>query len=166
MSFAVRRRILDIVATDATFERTEHRGQEVWLGKCLHCNAYLVIGLDGEPISRATIEHIVPQVHGGTDDLGNLGRRARAAIREKAPATTVTSAGTPGCVKSWIGCWRAAGNVGGTRARSDLRTVSTSLPTSRRDHHRPRFLIAPRRRSRAIPRASPIPDAERERLTV
>ncbi|MET0404109.1 MAG: HNH endonuclease [Cystobacter sp.] len=68
-----RRRILDIVATDATFERTEHRGQEVWLGRCLHCNTYLVIALSGEPISRATIEHIVPQVHGGTDDLGNLG---------------------------------------------------------------------------------------------
>lgn len=73
MSSAKRRRILDIVATDATFERTEHRGREVWLGKCLHCNAHLVIGLDGEPISRATIEHIVPQVHGGSNDLGNLG---------------------------------------------------------------------------------------------
>ena len=73
MSYARRRRILDIVATDSTFERTEHRGQEVWLGKCLHCNAYLAIALSGEPISRATIEHIVPQVHGGTNDLGNLG---------------------------------------------------------------------------------------------
>jgi 5-methylcytosine-specific restriction endonuclease McrA len=73
VSSAKRRRILDIVATDATFERTEHRGREVWLGKCLHCNAYLVVGLDGEPISRATIEHILPRVHGGTDDLENLG---------------------------------------------------------------------------------------------
>lgn len=73
MSLAKRRRILAIVATDATFERTEHRGREVWLGKCLHCNAHLTIGLDGEPISRATIEHIVPQVHGGGNDLGNLG---------------------------------------------------------------------------------------------
>ncbi|HYO55748.1 HNH endonuclease [Archangium sp.] len=73
MSSSKRRRILDIVATDATFERTDYRGREVWLGKCLHCNAYLVIGLDGEPISRATIEHIVPRVHGGTDAMENLG---------------------------------------------------------------------------------------------
>jgi 5-methylcytosine-specific restriction endonuclease McrA len=73
VSSSKRRRILDIVATDATFERTEHRGREVWLGKCLHCNTYLAITLEGEPISRATIEHIVPRVHGGTDDLGNLG---------------------------------------------------------------------------------------------
>ena len=73
MSSAQRRRVLDIVATDATFERTEHRGQEVWLGKCLHCNAYLIVALNGEPISRATVEHIVPQVHGGTNELGNLG---------------------------------------------------------------------------------------------
>lgn len=73
VSSTKRRRILDIVATDATFERTEFRGREVWLGKCLHCNAHLIIGLDGEPISRATIEHIVPRVHGGTDALENLG---------------------------------------------------------------------------------------------
>ena len=73
MSSSKRRRILDIVATDATFERTDHRGPEVWLGKCLHCNTFLAISLEGEPISRATIEHIVPRVHGGTDDLSNLG---------------------------------------------------------------------------------------------
>ncbi|WP_257448396.1 HNH endonuclease [Archangium lipolyticum] len=45
MSSSKRRRILDIVATDATFERTEYRGREIWLGKCLHCNAHLLIGL-------------------------------------------------------------------------------------------------------------------------
>ena len=72
MSRAKRRRILDIIATDATFARTEHRGREVWLGKCLHCGAHLVVGLDGEPVSRATIEHIVPRVQGGTDALENL----------------------------------------------------------------------------------------------
>lgn len=72
MSTAKRRRILGIIATDNTFERTEHRGREAWLGKCLHCNAHLLVGLDGEPISRATIEHIVPQTAGGTDALTNL----------------------------------------------------------------------------------------------
>ena len=73
MSRAKRRRILDIIATDATFARVEHRGREVWQGKCLHCGAHLVVGVDGEPVSRATIEHIVPRVHGGTDALENLG---------------------------------------------------------------------------------------------
>lgn len=72
MSRAKRRRVLDIIATDATFERAEHRGREVWLGKCLHCSAYLVVELAGEPVSRATVEHIVPRVHGGTDALENL----------------------------------------------------------------------------------------------
>ncbi|WP_375761550.1 HNH endonuclease [Corallococcus exercitus] len=73
MSQAKRRRVLGIIATDATFERVPHRGAEVWMGKCLHCNAHLTVGLDGEPISRATIEHIVPRTAGGTDALENLG---------------------------------------------------------------------------------------------
>lgn len=68
-----RQRILAIIATDRTFERTEWRGVAVWTGKCLHCNAHLIVGLDGEPQSRATIEHIVPRTHGGGDDLPNLG---------------------------------------------------------------------------------------------
>jgi 5-methylcytosine-specific restriction endonuclease McrA len=72
MSSVKRRRVLAIIATDATFERTEVRGREAWVGKCLHCNAHLVVSLEGEPISRATIEHIVPRGHGGTDALENL----------------------------------------------------------------------------------------------
>ncbi len=68
-----RRQILAIVATDHTFEKVEARGGEAWLGKCLHCNAHLWVALDGEPISRVTIEHIVPQSAGGTDALENLG---------------------------------------------------------------------------------------------
>ena len=68
-----RQRILAIVATDRTFERTAWRGEEVWAGKCLHCNAHLYVGVDGEPISRATIEHIVPRTHGGGEALENLG---------------------------------------------------------------------------------------------
>jgi 5-methylcytosine-specific restriction endonuclease McrA len=68
-----RQRILAIVATDSTFERADYGDREVWLGKCLHCNGRLAIELSGEPVSRATIEHIVPRSHGGTDDLTNLG---------------------------------------------------------------------------------------------
>lgn len=72
-STATRRRILEIVTTDRTFERVEYRGHEVWMGKCLHCNGRLTVGLDGTPISRVTIEHIVPRAKGGVDDLSNLG---------------------------------------------------------------------------------------------
>lgn len=67
-----RRTILAIIATDRTFEQVEHRGRACWAGKCIHCNGVLVVALDGEPISQATIEHIVPLNHGGTDALDNL----------------------------------------------------------------------------------------------
>jgi hypothetical protein len=49
MSASKRRRVLDIIATDATFERTDFRGREVWLGKCLHCNAHLMGWRDPDP---------------------------------------------------------------------------------------------------------------------
>ena len=65
-------KVLDIVRTDRTFERVEHRGREAWCGKCLHCDTHLYVGLDGRPISRATIEHVLARHHGGTDDLENL----------------------------------------------------------------------------------------------
>lgn len=68
-----RDRILAIVATDSTFERADYGDREVWLGKCLHCNGRLAVELSGQPVSRATIEHILPRAHGGTDDLQNLG---------------------------------------------------------------------------------------------
>ncbi|XXF76896.1 hypothetical protein P2318_28145 [Myxococcaceae bacterium GXIMD 01537] len=40
---SARRRILDIIATDATFSRAEFRGPEVWIGACLHCNSHRVV---------------------------------------------------------------------------------------------------------------------------
>ncbi|MEW5854856.1 MAG: HNH endonuclease [Myxococcota bacterium] len=73
MASPKRQRVLAIIATDRTFERAEYRGREVWQGRCLHCNAYLLVELSGEAISRATIEHIIPRVHGGTDAPENLG---------------------------------------------------------------------------------------------
>ncbi len=72
MATAKRRRVLAIVATDRTFERVSHRGEEVWMGKCLHCNSHLAVSLAGDPISRATIEHILPRTAGGTDAVENL----------------------------------------------------------------------------------------------
>ena len=67
-----RQLLLAIVATDATFERTVVRGQPAWVGKCIHCQARLVVGLDGQADGAATVEHIVPRTHGGGDDLPNL----------------------------------------------------------------------------------------------
>ena len=80
---AKQRTLLAIIATDDTFERGMVGSREAWSGKCLHCNARLVIGLDGEPVSRATIEHIMPQNHGGTDDLRNLGIACARCNSEK-----------------------------------------------------------------------------------
>jgi 5-methylcytosine-specific restriction endonuclease McrA len=65
--------MLAIALTDRTFERATWRGQDAWLGKCLHCNAHLALALDGTPLGRATIEHIVPQSSGGSNELPNLG---------------------------------------------------------------------------------------------
>ena len=50
----------------------ELRGRPVWAGKCIHCNSRLSVGLDGELIDNATLEHIQPRNHGGTDRLDNL----------------------------------------------------------------------------------------------
>jgi 5-methylcytosine-specific restriction endonuclease McrA len=73
MSAARRRHtVLAILGTDATFERTLVRGEPAWVGKCIHCQARLVVALDGETDGAATIEHIVPRHHGGTDALENL----------------------------------------------------------------------------------------------
>ena len=61
-----------MVATDATFERADLRGEPVWVGKCIHCGADLVVREDGTPVGRATVEHIAPRNRGGTDEPENL----------------------------------------------------------------------------------------------
>lgn len=66
------RRLLEVAATDRTFEPRELDGEQVLEGKCIHCQRKLVLRADGTPINGATLEHIVPKNHGGTDDLENL----------------------------------------------------------------------------------------------
>lgn len=66
------RLLLWCAATDKTFERAEVSGRPVLTGKCIHCNARHTITLDGDPLTLATIEHIVPKHHGGTDAIDNL----------------------------------------------------------------------------------------------
>ena len=72
MGATTRARLLWIAATDRTFEKVTVAGADAIAGKCIHCNRQLTLRADGEPISRATIEHIVPRGHGGSDELTNL----------------------------------------------------------------------------------------------
>jgi 5-methylcytosine-specific restriction endonuclease McrA len=69
---ARRQLVLAIVATDATFARAEVRGSAMWVGRCIHCNTRLCVGVDGALPSGVTIEHILPRAHGGDDDPHNL----------------------------------------------------------------------------------------------
>ncbi len=71
-STRTRRLLLWCAATDRTFERARVGGREVVVGKCIHCGARHTLGMDGEALTRATIEHIVPRGHGGQDELANL----------------------------------------------------------------------------------------------
>ncbi len=64
--------MLAVVATDSTFELSRHGTQVVWVGACIHCRSPLTVSADGRPVSKATIEHIWPQNHGGDDALANL----------------------------------------------------------------------------------------------
>lgn len=83
--------ILDIVATDNTFEpilasasayeRGPH-GEIGWKGRCLHCSAAIYVGCGG--LTNATIEHIVPTSAGGSGtDLRNLALACSACNSEK-----------------------------------------------------------------------------------
>lgn len=80
---AARRFVLQIVATDRTFEPVEYDGCPAFAGKCIHCNRQLVVAADGAPLVRATIEHIVPRTHGGGNDLGNLALACARCNHEK-----------------------------------------------------------------------------------
>lgn len=67
-----RRLLLRVAATDRTFEEKQLDGEAVLEGKCIHCRKKLVLARDGTPLNGATLEHILPKNHGGTDELENL----------------------------------------------------------------------------------------------
>lgn len=75
--------MLGIVATDRTFAAAVLDGVRVWVGKCIHCNAKLVVSDTGKPLGEATLEHIWPQNLGGTDELPNLALACARCNREK-----------------------------------------------------------------------------------
>ncbi|MDQ3034906.1 MAG: HNH endonuclease [Myxococcota bacterium] len=65
------RLVLAIVETDRTFERRDVRGEQLWVGRCIHCSSALTVGPRGETYG-ATVEHIVARTHGGTDAIENV----------------------------------------------------------------------------------------------
>lgn len=92
--------ILAIVGSDSTFATQQTRGVEVWVGKCIHCDARLVVESDGRTL--ATIEHIVPRNHGGTDELGNLALACRRCNTAKGVRHDCRHASDPG-LRAMIG---------------------------------------------------------------
>lgn len=66
------RLLLWCAATDSTYERGELGGREVLTGTCIHCGARHSVSLTGVALTQATLEHIVPRTHGGTDAIENL----------------------------------------------------------------------------------------------
>ena len=78
-----RRALLRIAATDRTFETKVLGGETVLEGKCIHCQKKLTLANDGTPLNGATLEHIVPRNHGGTDDLENLASACARCNAEK-----------------------------------------------------------------------------------
>lgn len=64
--------LLWVAATDSSFDLQPVRGRPMLVGRCIHCRSRHSIQPDGTPVSDATLEHILPQCHGGTDALENL----------------------------------------------------------------------------------------------
>lgn len=79
----MRTRLLWAAATDNTFERMERGGRPVLSGRCIHCRKRHVLALDGEPLSPATLEHIQPRNHGGTNAGTNLAIACKTCNQSK-----------------------------------------------------------------------------------
>ncbi|GAB4196172.1 MAG: hypothetical protein OHK0013_03140 [Sandaracinaceae bacterium] len=119
-------RVLAIVHTDRTFERREVRGERVWVGRCIHCGSALVVDEDGA--TAATIEHIEPSAHGGTDDVRNLALACARCNQRKGARLDVRRRDDPtlSAVIEMLRRRRAE------RWRDDPRASSAPAPPSRR----------------------------------
>lgn len=72
--------IKEIVATDSTFvfdDNPSEKGEDQWVGKCIHCNSNVVV-LEGWR-TTATIEHISPI--SSTEDANDIKNLALACPR-------------------------------------------------------------------------------------
>ena len=63
--------MLMCAAVDRTFTYGGGR-LGTWVGKCIHCRRKLGLDADGTSQGTATLEHITPRTHGGTNTLDNL----------------------------------------------------------------------------------------------
>lgn len=88
-------RILEIVHTDRTFRQVDGG----WGGKCIHCNTALFVTDDGALVGKASVEHIVPRAHGGTDEIRNLALACVQCNNEKGRRHDVKGPGDPGYEK-------------------------------------------------------------------
>ena len=79
----LRQLFLSLIKTDRTYEKLFVRGEEVWVGRCIHCSKKLVFALSGEPLSEGSIEHILPQNHGGSDEVSNLAIACKRCNHQK-----------------------------------------------------------------------------------
>lgn len=82
-------------ATDATFALV---GDQL-VGKCIHCRRRLAITTRGEPVSAATLEHILPRHHGGTDALDNLAIACKSCNNLKGSRQDNRRADDPGLLR-------------------------------------------------------------------
>lgn len=82
--------VLAIVKEDRTFEQRFG----CWTGKCIHCNSAITVALTGGLMS-ATIEHIVPQGHGGSNELENLSLACRSCNHTKGRKIDILKEGNP-----------------------------------------------------------------------
>ena len=73
-SAKTRRLLLWAAATDHTFvaRRVGASRSRVLSGKCIHCRRRHEITSDGEALTSATVEHIIPKTHGGDDSIDNI----------------------------------------------------------------------------------------------
>ncbi len=78
MKRTLRQRLLWAAATDDTFERMELAGEPVLSGRCIHCRKRHQLQLDGTPLTAASLEHIMPRTHGGTNEAMNLAVACRS----------------------------------------------------------------------------------------
>ena len=72
MSRRTRRLLIAAAEDDNTFARASMAEREYLVGRCIHCQSRVSIPLDPDEPAHATLEHIVPKNHGGSDDPDNL----------------------------------------------------------------------------------------------
>lgn len=66
------RLLLWCAATDSTFRYREGRSGPFFVGKCIHCQRKVIVDVMPGPGGHATLEHIRPRTHGGTNAQLNL----------------------------------------------------------------------------------------------